>query len=146
DEYAGKKMKCPGCGKLLVIPDAAPPPERPQPEPAARAALAPSAHGEELAAGPPSPPPAPPSPALVHFVCSCGRRLKAHRQDAGAEIDCPECGRTLLIPAADTETPPPLAVPASRLVGDGFLSQAVTPWADAETRRRGADGPEPADE
>jgi hypothetical protein len=31
-------------------------------------------------------------------------------------------------------------------VGDGFLSQAVTPWPDAETRRRGADGPEPADE
>jgi hypothetical protein len=146
DEFAGKKMKCPGCGKLLEIPRVAPAPEMPQPGPAVREPIVPEAHSEDLAAGPPSAPPAPPGPALVHFVCSCGRRLKARRQDAGADIECPDCGRTLAIPAADTETPPPPVVAVPRPVGDGFLSQTVTPWPDAETRRRGSDGPEPEDE
>jgi hypothetical protein len=144
DEFAGKKMRCPGCGKLLVIPDTAPPPE--DQGPVVRGPFVLGVHSADLATGPPSPPPAPPSPELVHFVCSCGRRLKARRQDAGADIDCPECGRTLKIPAADTETPPPPVVARPRPVGDGFLSQTATPWPDAQTRQRGADGPEPSDE
>jgi hypothetical protein len=139
EEFAGKKMKCPGCGKILVIPGGEPPPEARQREPAA----APDENGQNVAAGTPAPAP---DPAVVQFVCSCGRRLKARREDAGAEIDCPECGRSLRIPAADTDTPPAPAAAPPLLVGDGFLSQTVTPWPDAEARRRGADGPDPLDE
>jgi hypothetical protein len=84
--------------------------------------------------------------ALVHFNCTCGRRLKARQEDAGEEIECPDCGRTLRIPVHDIDQAPPVAEPGLRAPAETFLSQTVTPWPDAETRRRGADGPDPRDE
>jgi hypothetical protein len=83
---------------------------------------------------------------IVNFPCDCGRRLKARRRDAGAEIDCPDCGRVLIIPAADTDVPPRAPSAAGADLADGLLTQASVPWPDAGTRRRGADGPEPRDE
>src|SRR5215831_16798987 len=82
DEFAGRRLKCPGCGTILTIPSgaaAAPPPVAPQPPP-------------DVPAPPPSNPMA---PAVVKFVCVCGRRMKARVADAGSEVECPDCARSL---------------------------------------------------
>src|SRR5262245_45516947 len=144
DEFAGKKMRCPSCGKLLTIP--APPAPEPLLPPAA-------AHVAEV----PAPPPAeeggpastpavtpPPEPGVVRFVCSCGRRIKARSEGAGETVDCPDGGRTLTVPAKDTDEPPLDGRAAAAMAQ--ALGQTVTPWRDAEARRRGADGPTPRDE
>ncbi len=145
DEFAGKKLKCPGCGKILTIPNpaAAPPPEEPPaPPPTQRAPLPPP----ELTAELPPPAPAAAPAAVVQFVCHCGRRLKARLADAGEAIDCPDCGRTLIVPASDTDVPPPVPAPKRAPVGDGLFSQTVTPWKDEATRRQGADDIDPRGE
>ncbi len=181
DEFAGKKMRCPGCGKVLTIPKPSDPATDPKPAPPRVTRTAPSAPPPTrrvTKASDPAPPPRvtrapdppprpaaasnnqdpppdvpaaapspPPGPALVNFPCSCGRRLKARQQDAGGEIDCPNCGRALLIPAQDTDEPPqPPSTAQANPWDDGFLSQSSTPWKDAATRRRGADGKEPRNE
>src|SRR5262245_36544007 len=118
DEYAGKKLKCPGCGAILTIPRASavatPPPAAAVPPPAPvppQEVTAPPTEPPPADAGAfrfeAAPPPASPAPAVVQFVCNCGRRLKGRQADAGEQIECPDCGRTLQIPAADTDEPPP---------------------------------------
>jgi DNA-directed RNA polymerase subunit RPC12/RpoP len=187
-EFAGKKLRCPGCGKVLTIPaaPAATPPPAPAPAPPpppARRVAAPTVPPPaevlgvaetEGAPAPAPPPPLPParrvaappvptpaeapgvaetegapprpSPAVVHFVCNCGRRLKARKEDVGESIDCPECGRALVVPPTDTEEPPPAPEPGPAPWVDGLVSQTLTPWPDDAARRRGADGKEPRNE
>src|SRR5262245_14748728 len=101
DEFRGRRLKCPGCGTILTIPGGgaaatpAPPPPvptLPEPQPEVKRA--------------PAPPPPPPVPALVKFVCYCGRRMKARLSDAGGEVECPDCGKSLIIPTEDTDEAP----------------------------------------
>src|SRR5262245_36778418 len=98
EEFVGKKLRCPGCGKVLTIPSApaappptpapAPAPPPPPPPPPARQVAAPPVPPpvEDLGVveteGAPPPPPRP-APAVVQFVCNCGRRLKARKEDVG---------------------------------------------------------------
>ncbi len=158
DEFAGRRLKCPGCGTILTIPGgaaAAPPPM--------------------LQESPPPPPSSPAAPAVVTFVCVCGRRMKARIADAGSEVECPDCSRSLVIPSEDTDVPPvapppPAAVqeePAEEQNGqpepipelqpepvapvptparaafnpwiDRSLEQRTAPWKDEDTRQRNAD-------
>src|SRR5262245_16589775 len=111
DEFAGKKLRCPGCGKILTIPSPpyrtsevsptappAKPPVRSAPAPIQRAASVPEPAPPPPPRAPEPPPPpvvpsssedspvtplAPPRPALVNFPCVCGRQLKARQEDAG---------------------------------------------------------------
>jgi hypothetical protein len=85
DEFAGKRLKCPACGKLLTIPRprAAATPIRPPASTQARMKLA---RTQQAPVG------------FIRFVCRCGRKLKARLADAGLEIDCPACGREMNIP------------------------------------------------
>lgn len=166
DEFAGRRLKCPGCGTILTIPGsstaAAPPPppvfsdELPTPPPMF-----------EAEPPPPPPPPPPPAPTLVKFVCFCGRRMKARIADAGSEVECPDCGKSLVIPLEDSDAPPaappifqdeiplPPAAEAPTLAparasfnpwADRSLEQRTAPWKDADTRKRNADGREPRHE
>jgi hypothetical protein len=147
DEFAGKRLKCPGCGKILTIPTPAVEEPELEEEPAPPVTQRIATPPEEVEDEPELPlAPPPPAPAVVHFVCNCGRRLKALQADAGEPIDCPECARTLTIPAEDSDEPPPVPVPKARPVSDGLFAQTITPWRDEATRRRGADGKEPRDE
>ncbi len=115
DEFAGRKMKCPDCGKLLAIP------ARAEAPPSLEAVIAPAAPEEETALDPgglaftalPEPEP---EPELV-----------------------PE-------PERDTDEPPPQTAPKPRPYVDPLVAQTITPWADANARRRGADGQEPRHE
>jgi hypothetical protein len=95
DEFAGKRLKCPACGKLLTIPR--------------RAALTPTrpagATHPHISLTKTQPAPR----GFIRFVCSCGRKLKARLADAGLEIDCPICGQEMKIPEADGATTAPKA-------------------------------------
>jgi predicted RNA-binding Zn-ribbon protein involved in translation (DUF1610 family) len=104
DEFAGRKMKCPNCGRVLTIPH----PARTAPANAAATQAKPRPVAAETMPLPAKAPPPQPtaSPPLVRFVCSCGRKMKARQSDAGSEIDCPTCGRELTIPPHDTEVAP----------------------------------------
>jgi DNA-directed RNA polymerase subunit M/transcription elongation factor TFIIS len=101
DDFAGRRMKCPSCQRVLNIPKAS-----------ARTVLAP-AGAKPLpvkrktvgAAGPAA-------AGFIRFVCSCGRKMKARSADVGATIDCPTCGRELAIPRRSTEAPAPPALEA----------------------------------
>jgi hypothetical protein len=112
DEFAGRRMKCPKCAQVLTIPrvsGVAPNPTKPLAQPRPTKTM--PAPSRPLASKPlaPKPPPAPtppPSPGFVRFVCSCGRKMKAREKDAGSAIDCPTCGRELVIPRHDTEVAP----------------------------------------
>jgi hypothetical protein len=157
DEFAGKRMKCPGCGTVLTIPGPAPasPPGVPAPpavtlRPAFSAPAAPDTAPETedqeeesfrtLTA------PRLEALTLVRFVCSCGRRVTARAEDIGEEVECPDCGRPLTVPAEDTEEPPPERLPRLDPYAGLSLGQAVTPWASPEARRRGAAPAEARDE
>jgi hypothetical protein len=93
DDFAGRRLKCPGCGKSLTIP--------------ARRAVATQLAGSH--AGPGAAGSGTRlvlrSPGFVHFSCDCGRRMRAHLADVGQDIDCPRCGREMAIPLANGEAP-----------------------------------------
>jgi hypothetical protein len=50
----------------------------------------------------------------IKFVCSCGKRLKAHDEMAGKRIPCPRCGNPVGVPALDPNRAAPMT-PAERL-------------------------------
>src|SRR5690606_10278103 len=86
----GKRVKCPDCGKPLVVPA---PPER-----TSKAAAAPiSSYNLET----------PESVRrdindFVAFACPrCGTKLTAAREHAGKRMRCPDCRQPALIPGAD---------------------------------------------
>jgi predicted RNA-binding Zn-ribbon protein involved in translation (DUF1610 family) len=39
----------------------------------------------------------------IYFICFCGKHLAVNEVGSGQEINCPDCGKTLIIPRADTE-------------------------------------------
>src|SRR5712691_9972806 len=79
DDYAGKRVKCPTCGKTLAVPGggdgAAAEALTTKPDPAKKA-------------------------AAIHFACACGRQLQARPELAGRRTKCPDCGEALIIPHA----------------------------------------------
>jgi DNA-directed RNA polymerase subunit RPC12/RpoP len=93
DDFAGRRLKCPGCGKSLTIP--------------ARPAVATQLAGSHAGAGAAGSGTrlVLRSPGFVHFSCDCGRRMRAHLADIGQDIDCPRCGREMAIPLANGEAP-----------------------------------------
>src|SRR5215510_14186671 len=42
----------------------------------------------------------------IIFDCECGKKLKARDDLAGQWVDCPACGRGLLVPLADSASTP----------------------------------------
>lgn len=74
----------------------------------------------------------------IRFLCPfCGRRLKADQEAAGEAVDCPDCGRELLVPvfeapASPSPQPPPL--PPSFLLADPLAAEpafAPEPFKDS---------------
>src|SRR6516162_6822273 len=78
DEYAGRRIKCPGCGNALAVTTG----------PAAPRAAA---------------TPAPAGPAMVRFACSCGKQMQARAEFAGKSVRCPACQTAIRVPGGQEE-------------------------------------------
>jgi membrane associated rhomboid family serine protease/DNA-directed RNA polymerase subunit RPC12/RpoP len=81
-QYAGRTIRCPRCRQGVVVPSKT---DLFGPAPS-------------LAPLPRERPEKPKDPCL-HFVCACGKRIKAPVQYAGRSVKCPRCGSRLKIPA-----------------------------------------------
>jgi predicted RNA-binding Zn-ribbon protein involved in translation (DUF1610 family) len=91
ETFAGRRLKCPGCGKALTIP--------------ARRAAATQLAGVGSAAVKTGAAKTVIAPSeFLHFACTCGRKMRAREADAGLEIDCPSCGQEMAIPHANGAT------------------------------------------
>jgi hypothetical protein len=85
DAHAGKRIKCPGCGDPLRVPDPDAEAEAPPPKRAA--------------------PPAP--PGMVRFNCpECDKQMQAKAEYAGRMTQCPGCKAQVEIPALEVEAEP----------------------------------------
>jgi hypothetical protein len=93
DEYAGRKIKCPGCGGVLAVTTA------PTARPPARA---------PVVATPTAP------PGMVRFSCSCGKQMQARAEYAGKSVRCPACQTPVAVPAGEEEAAAIQAAPARR--------------------------------
>lgn len=51
----------------------------------------------------------------IDFACHCGRRIQARDDQAGARCPCPQCGASLVVPAAPWANPPTAVPPAPPL-------------------------------
>jgi membrane associated rhomboid family serine protease/DNA-directed RNA polymerase subunit RPC12/RpoP len=80
-QYAGRTVRCPRCRQGVVVPnrnDFFGPAPSLAPLPPAR--------------------PKKPKDDCIHFVCACGKRIKALPQHAGRNVRCSHCGARLKIP------------------------------------------------
>jgi hypothetical protein len=80
DEYAGRRVKCPGCGEATTVPTngaAAAPKRAPAPQ-------------------------APPA-GMIRFACECGKQMQARAEYAGRTTQCPACGAEVVIPGEEAE-------------------------------------------
>jgi hypothetical protein len=75
DEYAGKRLKCPGCGATIAVPAA-----------------------ESAAAGAAA-------ATVITFSCKCGKTFQVDAKLAGRKSKCTACGEPLVIPQAIKEMP-----------------------------------------
>lgn len=82
-QYAGRTVRCPGCGRPVVIPQQTD-------------FFGPAA--QEL--GTASPQPAQASNHSIRFACSCGKKIRVPAKYAGRFGKCPQCGSRLRIPPA----------------------------------------------
>ncbi len=138
DEYAGRKVQCVGCKKVLTVPGGKKPaastpvptskPTEPAPEPAPEAnpffgqetlntafdPVPPVPGPAPVITTPPAPSAAPPpraaSPGVVRFRCLCRAEYQARREHAGQPTRCPRCGEILFIPASASPEPATAAV------------------------------------
>jgi hypothetical protein len=137
EEFAGRRMKCPVCQRVVTIPGPANPREiQIEIPPAVMAAEEPPTVGlppplpvqVPAAAGPP-----------IRFSCTCGKQLQADAGKVGRALRCPSCGAMVTVPP---ESVVPLvarrAVPPVKPLAEGWLEQRITPWRADDAARFGA--------
>jgi DNA-directed RNA polymerase subunit RPC12/RpoP len=84
--FAGRRVKCPGCGAPLSVPEEVAVASGVQPGP-------PERRRREL--------PPPLFEGVVQFRCACGKAMQAHSKHAGRLARCPACGDNVIVPAVD---------------------------------------------
>jgi len=86
EQYAGQRVKCPGCQAILTAPASAAPAAAPRPAP--------------------TPAPAPAAAAMLRFSCpQCGIAMQARAENAGRPTRCPGCQTTFPIPGGGADQP-----------------------------------------
>ena len=140
DNFAGRRLKCPGCGRSLTIP------QRRAVATQLAGAGASASRGKGATA-------VRTSPGFVHFACDdCGRKMRARLADVGKDIDCPRCGVEMAIPLTDGAAPitanggPPIKAapkppPVTRRIEPMPPLPARAPLAPATTRAVPAPAP-----
>src|SRR5579859_5246257 len=104
DQFAGKRGACPGCKKIVTIPNAAPTASAPKPPPAPAQAEPPpvpadiEAHAAALFSDEPrSAEPA--DTKTIDFNCPyCDEPIKLSADLAGKRAQCPECKQIIKVP------------------------------------------------
>jgi phage FluMu protein Com/flagellar basal body-associated protein FliL len=81
DESAGKKIKCPGCGNVLAVPQS-------------------EEMTEEMGMDETAAPPAPPE--KISVSCTCGKKLQVKGELAGKAVKCPGCQKVVKVPATSS--------------------------------------------
>ena len=104
----GSRLTCPDCGTTTAVPA----PHAVRPKPSAKAAEVYGVHEESGQPGAGSLAEQP----HVGFRCICGTRLHALVADAGHSIQCPDCGREVVIP--QPPAPPRRTRPSEEAGGD----------------------------
>jgi hypothetical protein len=113
DELAGKRVKCPGCQQVLVVPEPAHPPAEVE-------ALAAAALSEEPAAAAPAP-----APTTLDFPCPfCDETIHTTVENAGRQMPCPECTRIVKVPLPEKTEPKDWRKVDTRGPAAGFLKDA----------------------
>jgi hypothetical protein len=111
EEYAGRRIKCPGCQSIQIVPAST--------------------------AGRPAAPDPRPSSGLVRFTCDCGKVMQAQSEYAGKRTKCPACGETVLIPgsrSSDAYTERPAR--AGRRPADEDEDERDRDWDEGQDRPR----------
>jgi hypothetical protein len=104
DQFAGKRGACPGCKKIVTIPNAAPTASAPKPPPASAKAEPPpvpvdiEAHAAALFADEPKPA-EPAETKTIDFNCPyCDESIQLSAELAGKRAQCPECKQIIKVP------------------------------------------------
>jgi hypothetical protein len=84
--FAGRRVKCPGCGAPLSVPEEVAVASGVDPRP-------PERRRREL--------PPPLFEGVVQFRCACGKAMQANSKHAGRLARCPACGDNVIVPAVD---------------------------------------------
>jgi hypothetical protein len=113
DELAGKRVKCPGCQQVLVVPEPAHP----------------SAEVEALAAAALSDAPAAtaavPATTTLDFPCPfCDETIHTTVENAGRQMPCPECSRIVKVPLPEKTEPKDWRKVDTRGPAAGYLKDA----------------------
>jgi len=84
----------------------------------------------------------------IYFICLCGKHLAADEAGAGQEVNCPDCGKTLIIPGADMEwvcfCGAPILIPANlAMFGDSINCVECNAIHKVPDMEEPKDAPEP---
>jgi hypothetical protein len=113
DELAGKRVKCPGCQQVLIVPEPAHPHAEVE-------ALAAAAWSEEPATAAPAP-----APTILDFPCPfCDETIHTTVENAGKQMSCPECTRIVKVPLPEKTEPKDWRKVDTRGPATGFLKDA----------------------
>lgn len=103
EKAIGKRVKCPHCAAVLLIPEdysQSPVPEKTQPSPQSPVKAAPQKT-------------ATPEEKIVFDCFSCGKVLKAPASTAGKKVKCPKCECVQIVPRSTHVQPPSSPKPKS---------------------------------
>lgn len=104
EKYAGKRVKCPGCGQPVHVPAAAPEPVADAASPAARPAAPPGMDDAE-----PGPVDIQAGAGATAVAIKCPKCLYETRiksEFAGRRVKCPKCRQTIAVPEPTDPVPP----------------------------------------
>ncbi len=163
DEYAGRRVQCIRCKRVLTVPAPGAPqaPAAPRPQGAKTQLVLPAGPEARAEAAPPRRPAAAKTqlapvgstvirqpgaapatvlaaPVGVRFRCACGAQYQARPEHAGEPTHCPRCGDVLFIPAAGAARAAGRPAAASHDRADQYADPDAAAPRSARTRLLGA--------
>lgn len=133
DELAGKKVNCPGCKKVVGVPEPSS-----HVHPALKVGGKGTAELEALAAEAISDQPTAPEPSnvTIDFTCTyCDAELKLPAELSGKQSPCPECRRIVKVPVLEKTGPRDWRAPDKQVGPSGAVRKDLPPegaWSSTQ--------------